>query len=354
MKTYKKWVLTFLATIAGIFAIISVFIYVVDPLQYFRPVKLYKPTYVYHERLVVPGIIRNYDFNAVILGSSTAQKARPSLAEDLFDVKCVKLAVPGASAREISLYFQQCAKRKKIKLVIQGADFFCYAGKPSRLRTDNPEHLYGLGPTTFYKYFYDAYILKKTLTKTDSSTLYDSEEYAFDHDRFAAEDSSKKPSRQQLFGSYFDSRFRASYCTRRYNRESKESFRQNVMDLARKHPDTTFNLYFSPSSILDWIVRERLGDLDKLMEFRSFAASECEKLDNVRLHDFQADTSITHDFDMYFDITHYDSSINDKIIRGIHAGTHLTNPDKCKQASDEILQQMKIVKKKVLPTIRRK
>ena len=206
-------------------------------------------------------------------------------------------------------------------------DFFSYEGPPSRLRIEHPEHLYGLTPTTFYKYFYDAYILKKTLTKVDWSTVFDSKDYAFDHDKYAAGRIDKKPSYQKIVNSYFTPKYTTSYCGDKYDQESKESFRQNVVRIAREHPDTMFYLYFSPSSILDWLTRDNLGYLQTLLEFRSFVAEQCQPLKNVRLYDFQAEKSITHNLNIYFDITHYDKSINELIISEIHADSHRTNPE---------------------------
>ncbi|MBT3199414.1 MAG: hypothetical protein HN350_05815 [Phycisphaerales bacterium] len=354
MKLYKKWVIAFLAVNATIFALITAFMYIVDPLQYYRPITFYKPSYRYHERLAIPGIVRNHDFDAIIIGSSTSQNARPSKVDELFGVRCVKFAAAGASAKELSLFFEEAVERKKIKMVIQGLDLFAYAGPPDRLRTEYPHYLYQLTPSTFYKYFYDGYILKKTLTKIDWLTAFDSKTYAFDHDVFAADKITKKPSRRKLVGSFFNPDYNRTYCYVNFIRDSKENFRRNVVRIALKNPDTKFYFHFIPSSILDWVTRDRHGDLPQLFELRSFIAEECSKLENVRLYDFQADEDITHNLDIYFDISHYDPTINDLIISKIHADSHRTNPEKCKQANTEIRQQVETFKKEVLPTLKQK
>ncbi|MDP6633757.1 MAG: hypothetical protein QGG42_02575 [Phycisphaerae bacterium] len=351
MKKYKKWVLAFLAIVAAGFAAITLLVYVMDPLQYFRPTTFYKPSYSFQTRLMIPGIIRNCEYEALILGSSTAQNSKPTQVEELFGMRCVKLTPPGASAKEISIYFEEASKRKKIKLVIQGVDFFSYAGAPDRLRTDHPEHLYGLTPGSFYKYFYDAYTVKKIITKTNWSTAFDSKEYSFDHDRFASYAHRKKPSRAKAIRSYFNSNYSASYCGQAYDTESKTSFRQNVVPVVGEHPDTKFNLYFSPGSILDWLVREKHGDLEKLLAFRLFVAEECQKLDNVELFDFQADKTITHNLDIYYDITHFDQTISEQIVSAIRSGRYKTDPEKCRQANTELRAQIKAFKTDVLPTL---
>ena len=354
MKRYKKWVIAFLAANAIMFALITVMIYVMDPLQYFRPITFYKPPYCYHERRVIPGIIRNYDFDAIILGSSTAANSKPSQVEQLFGVTCVKFTVMGARAGELSMFFEESAKRRKIKLVIHGVDLFAFTGATSKLRPEQPEYLYGLGPTTFYKYFYDAYILKKTLTKTDWSSVFDSKQYAFDHDLFAADNKRKTSSRKKLVESYSNPNFNGSFYYRTFLQDSRINFRHNVVRIAREHPDTIFHLYLSPSSILDWLIRDGNGDLENLLELRTFIAEECQNLKNVRLYDFQSDKSITHNLDTYFDITHYDRSINALIISNIHAGRNITNPEKCKQANKDIRQQIATFKAEVFPTLKQK
>ncbi|MDP6044035.1 MAG: hypothetical protein QGG25_00385 [Phycisphaerae bacterium] len=352
MKKYKRWVIAFLATVAVLFVAMGLLVYVMDPLQYFRPVKFYKPSYSFQTRLMIPGIIRNCDYEALILGSSTAQNSRPTQVEKLFGSECVKLTPPGASAREVSIYFQTAAKRREIKLVIQGVDFFSYAGAPDRLRTGHPDHLYRMTPSNFYKYFYDAYTLKKIITKTDWSSVFDSEEYSFDHDRFASYAHRKKPSRAKAIRSYFNSNYSASYCGDAYDAESKVSFRENVVKIIAANPKTKFNLYFSPGSILDWLVREKHGDIDKLLAFRLFVAGECQRLDNVELFDFQADAKITHNFDLYYDVTHFDQTISEHIVSSIHSGLYKTDPDKCKQANAELRAQIEAFKRDVLPGLK--
>lgn len=351
MKSFKKWVISFLAINAILFAMMTILVYVMDPLQYFRPISFYKPVYSFDKRLAIPGIIRNYEYESLIIGSSTAQNFKPSQVESLFGLSCVKLTSPGASGKELSIMFEEAAKHQDVKVVIQGIDSFAYAGQPSRLRTQLPSHLYKLNPRNFYKYFYDGYTIKKILTKTDWTTVFDSKKYTFDHDRFAYNGDKKKPSYQRTVNTFYDSNYSASYCDDSYSKESKESFRQNVIDLAKQHTNTVFNLYFSPSSILDWLIREKNGDLDDILKFRSFVTDQCMGLDNVNIFDFQADKNITHNLNIYYDITHYDETINELIIKEIHSGNYKTDPQKCKLANNEILKQIEQFNAEVLPTI---
>jgi hypothetical protein len=352
MQIYKKWVSMFFAIILGVFLLMAFLVYVMDPLQYFRPTTFYQPNYSYARRLAIPGIIRNHPFDTLIVGSSMMQNSKPSEVEQLFGGQCIKLAVPGASGRDLSLFIEESTKHNKVKRVIYGVDFFSFAGEPLRFRREQPLHLYeGLNLKNAYLYFYDAYIIKKILTKTNWATVFDSKEYVFDHDRFSSFADRKVASYDNAVKSFFDGNFRASFITDDFPDQSKKSFVYNVSRIARENPETEFHLFLSPYSILNWIGYDESGDLEKILEFRLFIAEECDRFGNMNLFDFQFNKTITHDLEHYYDISHYDQSINSWIINAIHSDKYRTDLEKCKFANTEIIKQIDIFKKDTLASI---
>ena len=351
MQQYKKWVITFLLLNAFIFASITALIYLVDPLQQFRPVKSYQPVYSYDIRLQIPGIIKNYDYDSLMIGSSTSQNTMISQINSLFNCNCIKLTLPGASAREMSQLFQEAAKYQDIKTVIMGVDFFPYAGEPDRLRRDYPDYLYNFNITNFYKYFYDGYIVKKVLTKTKWNTFFDDKKHKFDMDIFCYNGHKKTPSKIKVIQTFFNSNYTSSDSSETYLQEARLSFKENFIDNAIKHPNTEFRLFFTPISILDWVRNDNQGNLDAFLEFRKFIAEKCDNLPNVKLYDFQWEVKITHTLENYYDITHYGEEINRYIIDNLNDSKYQVDLEKCRLNNQMIQQQVKDYKENQIKII---
>lgn len=353
MKTYKKWVLGFFIINLSVFFLISLLIYLLDPLQCFRPITCYEPSYSFRSRLMVPGIIKNYDYDMVIIGSSTSQNFMPSVANELFNAKSIKCAVAGASGKDMQLIFNEIIKNKKPKRIIQGIDFTAYAGPPDRLRDIWPDYLYDMNCTNFYKYFFDGYVIKKA-RKIDWGSLFDGKEHRFDHDRFARFSKGKKPTYHRLVESFYDISYNAMI-NGDFAAEVNESFKVNFIEVAKKNPDIEIDLFFPPYSILSWL---KIGKLDqdnvgKFLRFRRFIVQECDRLENVKVFDFQAVAEITHDLNNYYDVTHYSRNTNQFLLKLISENKHEVNLRQCLVNNALLRGQIAKFKKERLPEIRK-
>ncbi|MWV62049.1 hypothetical protein DCO58_06300 [Helicobacter saguini] len=82
-KTYKNFV--FLALIVPCVALVTLFIllYLYDSLQLFHKPFLRDETFFHDLRSQNPGIIKNYDFNSVILGTSMLENTLPKDANKI-------------------------------------------------------------------------------------------------------------------------------------------------------------------------------------------------------------------------------------------------------------------------------
>src|SRR5271155_2762588 len=74
--------------------------FAVDPLQLFRPARLFTAVYAQDSRLQDAGLIRSQDFDAVFMGTSLAIHFRQSDIDRILRVKSLKLAMNGSSSRE--------------------------------------------------------------------------------------------------------------------------------------------------------------------------------------------------------------------------------------------------------------
>lgn len=118
--------------------------YLIDPLQFFRRAS-YAPTFSTNERHQLPGLIRNYDYDTAIVGTSMAQNFYPSYADRVLHAHTIKLAISGSTVHEQFLVARLALLTGKPRRVIWGVDDWVFRGAVDRVRSD-------LGAFPYYLY----------------------------------------------------------------------------------------------------------------------------------------------------------------------------------------------------------
>ena len=74
--------------------------FVVDPLQLFRPARLFAAMYSPDSRMQDAGLIRSQDFDTVFMGTSLAIHFRQSDIDRALGVRSLKLSMTGSNSSE--------------------------------------------------------------------------------------------------------------------------------------------------------------------------------------------------------------------------------------------------------------
>src|SRR3984885_8737504 len=92
--------LRFLCTSGLIMAAAAALNFVVDPLQIFRPARLFAAMYSQDSRMQDAGLIRSQDFDTVFMGTSLAIHFRQSDIDRVLGVHSLKLSLNGSTSVE--------------------------------------------------------------------------------------------------------------------------------------------------------------------------------------------------------------------------------------------------------------
>src|SRR5262249_18508939 len=94
------------------------------------------------------------------------------------------------------------------------------------------------------------------------------------------------------------------------------SFERDAIGLIAAHPDVTFDIYFPPYSILQFVAMRDASPatLKITYDFSAYAARRLLQFPNVRLHDFRAVEEVTHDLGNYGDTVHHAPAVDLKIL----------------------------------------
>ena len=107
MNNPAKYLPRFLGATALVMALAVLLNFVVDPLQLFRPARLFAAMYSTDSRMQNAGLIRSQDFDTVFMGTSLAIHYRQSDIDRALGVRSLKLAMTGSNSKEQKL----CSRR---------------------------------------------------------------------------------------------------------------------------------------------------------------------------------------------------------------------------------------------------
>ena len=97
--------------------------FVVDPLQLFRPARLFPAMYSADTRMQDAGLIRSQPFDTVLMGTSLAIHFRQSDIDRILGGRSLKLSMTGSSSREQSFVLEAAMARHPKRVVWQIDDW---------------------------------------------------------------------------------------------------------------------------------------------------------------------------------------------------------------------------------------
>ncbi len=317
--------------------------FAVDPLQILRRAS-YEPIYSENQRHQNAGLIRTHDYAAIVVGTSHVENFSPRLIEELTGLPTIKLAIEGSKASEQAAMVRAAIEKGRVERVIWGLDYLAFRDSPASPWGDGalPRHLYELSADTIGGYLLslDTLLLSRdallgrghgdleTLNRWGETSSFGPRQVeaawrriqrklARDHARAGTE-----------FPSTID-----------LTRRKVDFF---VGQLARSNPDVRFDLFFSPYSVVaylvDHIVSER--EFSERLAFKRSVVELVGREPNVRVYDFQTDRRVTHDLSRYKDVHHFDVRVSDGLVRSVIGGAMPADPARYERTLEIHAQQV--------------
>lgn len=310
-----------LATL-GLIAFPTIYI---DPLfHYHAPLKKYEYP-IDDERYQNDGIVRHFEYNGIIAGTSMVENFKTSEADILFDANFIKVPFSGGRYKEINDNLKRAFESKKdIKYVIRCLDYSLLLQDKDAYRKDveYPTYLYNNNIFDDVKYMLNKtillnrtyYVLKYTkagrkTTKFDEYVNWN-DDYEFGKEAVLAT--------YTLGGGENESRI----LTEKEREIVLENIQQNVTALVRTHPETTFYIFFPPYSICYWHALENSVEIDWRIDIEQVAIEEIIKYPNIKLFSFCNNFDLVCNLDNYRDQAHYGEWVNSWILEWIYEGKY--------------------------------
>lgn len=322
---YRRWACGLLAGLCLLLLACGAFVWAVDPCLYYR---VPEEAVFFNERYQNAGLLRHAQADTVLLGTSMAANYRPSQVEAAFGGSAVKLTVPDGYMSEFDAILSAAFRAHPPERVIFGLDANILIRDESGLTGALPAYLYNADPLDDVQYllnrdtlYYSAYALlaarRGDLTAVDDAFTWDDTIW-WNHMTALGSYERPDPVEETLpAGSYL---------------AHADANLAVIEGWVTAHPDTEFDIFLPPYSLLFWDKVGRLGETDAV-----FAALErtCETLlqyGNVRLYNFLMDADIVTNLDNYCDYIHHSGKTAGVVLEKIQAGECLMTAENWREA----------------------
>ena len=319
----EKFCKYFFCIFAGFIVFFTLLMFWLDPYVYYHKAFGVRQVYDLRSVAIIPGILRHFDYDCMLVGSSMTQNFHIDRINSALKVNCIKATSAGLTGSTLNEYLKKAlsAKKGKLKRVLIGMDFFALT--QDKLQLWEPYHY--LYKDTFFppEYFYSADTLEAVWKVIRVNIAYPFSQKMRD------EACSNTMFCNQRNRHKYGRRYIEDYVRRMtsYPMGNPVIFRKSldtyVLKHVRENPEVRFDLFLPPYSVYLWCTLDETNFLDMFCNDRNYLAGIVGKYPNIVLHDFHAEEEIACNLDLYKDVTHYSPAVNDMILEGIASGKYV-------------------------------
>ncbi len=338
----KKWLKSLFFTVTLVLITLILTTYLVDPYLYYR---IGDNKYVVGKpELICKGLIKNANYDAVIIGSSMAQNFTVKSFKEKLGYDCIKLVISAMNLDEIAMMSNLVSSNGKAKRLFITLDTWLFFSMdknrfPSYLYDDNiyNDYKYLLGFDTYRVLPYSLFTnicYKLGIFESVWNTKKTNPDYLGEwKDDY-------KIGKKITWDNYFNgNKMFSSY---KDNADLYEVMVDNFKCFINElniNDSLEYTLILPPYSALLWYCYEKDGDYADLIKFKTYLVDSFSKYKNIQIVDMQNMLEII-DLKHYKDVCHYGAYIQELIVDAIASGKYDVT-HKNIQAKNDSLHKLK-------------
>ena len=339
----KVWLTGWLIIVLSALCVIGYQVYSVDPYFHYHKPEVDKYFYpLDNPRSQNDGISRNFEYDAIVTGTSMTENIRTTEVDKLFGVNSIKVPYSGGSFKEVNDNIERAlSTNSNITTIIRCLDLSKILSEPDDMRFDlgeYPTYLYDDNPFNDVEYLLNRDVLfgrvYKMISERNTEGFYPGITSFDNYSRW-------QESHTFGFKSVCQNNLEAKetkqiHLTDEERVKIKENVTQNVVAVADRYPDVEFYYFYSPYSIVVWNVWNTQDSLLKQLETEAYATELILQHDNIHLFSINTRIDITSDLNNYKDAIHYGEWINTDILNNMKNNVGLlTNNNYLKYIDEE-------------------
>lgn len=325
----KKWLGLYLILQSVMLIAVAAVVVFIDPFfHYHKPINnvFYYP--LDNSRSQNNGITRNFEYDALITGTSMIANFKTSEANKIFHVNAVKAPYLGCSYKEINDNIKVgIASNPNLKMIIRCLDMDMFYYDKDFLRDggapywEYPAYLNNNNPFDDVKYIYNRDVVFSRCGLMVRNAWQGGPTGITSFDEYQSWTPYKIGKLASAEQSVYNKPTERHHLSDEEKSIIKGNIEQNVTITALENPDIQFYYFFSPYSVAWWGNLYQEGNLIKQIETEQYIIEMILKCENIYLFSFNNFTEITTDLNNYEDIIHYTAWINSDILQYLHDGT---------------------------------
>lgn len=326
----KQFIVLFFTTIIAILLLVMILTIYIDPyFQYHAPLDNYTYT-INMPRYQNHGILRHFEYDAMITGNSLTECFKASELEELFQVKAVKTAYGAGNYKEIDHAVRTAINHnEELKMVVRGLDLQGLMNDKDSETTEAyiPYFLYDDFVWNDIEYLFNRDVFfdytMSILITNGTNGITDFDEYSN-----WSETASFGP---KVIGSgkYVRGGTKGeevSMTEEDYIRIS-ENIMQNVVNVVHENPNVEFYYFIPPYSILYWENSYSTGTIDIMIEAQRMLIEALLPYDNCKLFTYNDQYAIITNLYNYRDTIHYTGDINSYMLQAMAVNEGILTAD---------------------------
>ena len=333
----KKSFLIFIALSAVLLAVAAGIVIYIDPFFHYHLPHTDRFFYTLdNERSQNNGLLKHFDYDAVITGNSMAENFKATEVNEIFGVNAMKATYMGGTFYEINSALELALEtHPDVKVVIRALDMARFFEEAEILREDlgdYPDYLYNDNPFDDVKYFWNkdvlgrCYAMIRASVKGEPRGMTPLDLHGYWMPGFVGQFG-----KNTLLAGHAP--FEAPVHMRDLFDDERErierNVERNVIALCREYPDTVFYYFITPYSAVWYGDQRTMGTLNVYINGEAQAIRQILENgpDNLKLFSYNMFTDITTNLDNYKDAAHYGEWINSQILHYMHDGAGLLTKD---------------------------
>ena len=346
--TGKSFVRLTLILTAVILAFVAAVNIAVDPLfQYHKPWFGLEPV-ITNERYQNAGVIKHFDFDNAILGTSLSENFKISEVDDTFGGNSVKLTMYGSSIYNMTYQLELMKKRGvKPRVIMCDMSHILFEAPNDTLKNPLPTFLYNENPFDDGEYLWNFSILDDFSFQTVMLNINNS---IPDYNTVFVSEESKNSGKKKALNHYS----RPSISSKAVDTEEYLSLEKKNLALFTKYfeamPDIEYVFFFAPVSMLYWDEQMRLNRVQTLKAAYLEACKTLTSYKNVKVYLWTDDEMLEtiSNLDNYVDACHYNGEISSVMLRRIKNKLGIINKNNYQEQVDTLFQYIEKFKYELL------
>ena len=341
MKKSRNFFIIFISVFVITVLLMAGLVVYVDPYFHYHAPLDGRNYILKEQRYLNDGIVKHFDYDAAIFGSSMTECMRPSVMDSLFGTKGIKVPFSGGSYKEVGdLERVALSNNGNIKMTVRALD--CLRFFDDKDARDYEEDSY---PT----YLYDKNIFNDVKYVFSKNAIIDSALILMQRGAAA------KPSSFDTYSNWNnDFAFGKEAVLNHYDRNGvekkdveyvlsdaekeiiKANITQNVTSIADDYPGTEFYIYYTPYSIYYIDYFKLSGELTRQIQAEEYITSLLLEHKNIHVYSFYMKHELIENPAYYKDLAHHSQDASDMIIKWLYEGEGELTTDNYKDYYSEM------------------